>query len=40
MTVEFHRKFSKDLAKISKDEVPEKIKDVILHWKGLMICEA
>lgn len=31
MTMEFHRKFSKDLAKISKDDVLGKIKDVILQ---------
>jgi len=34
MTVEFHRKFSKDLSKISKDEVLGKIKDVILQLEG------
>ena len=34
MKVEFHRKFSKDLAKISKDEVLQKIKDAILHLEG------
>lgn len=34
MKVEFHRKFSKDLAKIPKDEVLKKIKDAILHLEG------